>query len=150
MKELKELLPGNYVRFEELGICSNWLIDGQVPIRMKDHFLVLVGKKDEVPLVWLSATKDGKEWELVVDGNQSRSDAISVSFPKEGNSVLIMTGSTIIVHAVKLSEIRAEIDTLDLRPLGFDFHGNKAGLYVGTNLFEGNRFQGIAVMIDIG
>lgn len=143
------ILPDGYTPFKEMIICSNVLINGKVPIMIKGHFPFLVGK-GEMPIVWLFVDKDGKDWNPVVESNRSLKNDISVNYSDDGKSVLIIGRNTILIHAIKKSENTVEVDSLDLRPLGFDFHGNKAGIYIGTNLFAHNIFQNVPTMINIG
>lgn len=148
MSNTEMQLPKEYLAFEKLTICSNVLINGKVPIRIKDHFPILVGKGD-VPLIWLSATKAGKEWQMVVEKNQPLNKNFSVNFLDDKKSVFVTIGNIIIVQAKKISDGEAEISTLDLRPLGLDIRGDQSGFYIGTNSFVGNVFQNIIGMIDI-
>ena len=143
-------LPEGCIPYEELIVCSNTMIQGKVPIRIKDQYPVLIGKGEATPLIWLTGTKDGKEWQPLVVKNVSLNENIAVDFFQDGKSLIIFSGSTIIIHAVRMSDRKAVIDSLDLRPIGFNFHGNKSGLFIGTNLYSGNILQGISAMIDIG
>ncbi|MCG7853344.1 MAG: hypothetical protein MIO92_12550 [Methanosarcinaceae archaeon] len=147
MNELQ--LPSEYVPFETMNICGNLLINGKVPITIQGRYPFLVGKGD-VPMIWLNTTRDGKEWNKVVEYNISLTNDISVNYFADGKSVLILGRNAIIVQAIKKSETTLEVPILDLRPLGFDFHGNKAGIYIGTNLFANNVFQNVSSMINIG
>lgn len=148
MNEIEIQSPEGYFAVEELVICSNRLTGGGVPIRVKDFVPLFVGK-GEVPIIWLSATKDGIEWNEVVRANNSLNEEYKISFPDE-KSVLIRFHNLVVLHAFIQAENAIEIDSLDLRPLGLDFHGNKKGLFLGTNAFAGNVFQGVAAMVKIG
>lgn len=142
-------LPTEYVAFEKLTFCSNILLKGGVPVRVKGHFPVLVGRGLQVPVIWLSATKDGKEWEQVVERNSPHKNFI-VNLLGDGQSIQVVLGNIIIIQGRKISDAEAEVTLLDIRPLGVNIHGNASGLQVGGNLLQANTFQGIAGMINIG
>lgn len=149
VKKMNELnLPNEYIPFETMNICGNVLINGKAPIRTQGRFPFLVGK-GEVPIIWLNMTKDGKEWKRVVEKNNSFTLSVSINYFDDGKTVLIIGYDTIIIQAIKQTETTVEVPILDLRPLGYDFHGNRAGIYIGTNLFANNVFQNVQVMIDV-
>jgi hypothetical protein len=45
--------------------------------------------------------------------------------------------------------LAVDVQLLDPRPLVYDFHGNKAGIWVGANLLSNNVFRNAYAMIDI-
>ncbi|MGH6917374.1 MAG: hypothetical protein ACREJ0_06680 [Geminicoccaceae bacterium] len=47
-----------------------------------------------------------------------------------------------LLRVYKMNEDKAEIDALDLRPLGFDIHRDKGGLHVGRTVLAQNLFVG--------
>ena len=48
---------------------------------------------------------------------------------------------------VGYNENSAEIDSICLRPIGFNIHGNKEQLIIGNSTFSGNSMSGGAVLI---
>ena len=143
-------LPSEYVAFEYLNFCSNVLINGGVPVRAKGYLPVLVGRGLQVPEIWLSATKDGMQWEQVVERNTPVHKNFTVNLLSDGQSVQVVLGNVIIIQAKEISDIEGEVSILDLRPLGVRIHGNQTGLQVGGKMLIENTFQGVAGMIDIG
>ena len=141
--------PSGYIAFPKLTICSNILVGGGVPLRIKDQFPILVGRGEYCPLVWLSATKNGKEWQIVIEKNEPKNKNFVVNYFNDGKSVQIVFDSLIIAQAIQLSENEAEVSILDLRPLGVAVRGNRNGLQVGNNMYRGNIFQGGAGMIAV-
>jgi len=144
-------LPEGYLPFEELVICNNHLINVKVPIEFKKNIPLLIGRGD-VPLVWLSApiTQEAKEWKEIVIKNKPMDKKITVVVSKENKSTIIMVDNHIIVHVIKYSEKKAEVISLDLRPFGFNIHGNTNMLFLGTNKFVNNSFKNLWAMIGIG
>lgn len=143
-------LPSDYIPFAKLTLCSNVLINVKIPIRIKGQFPLLVGSGEEVPLIWLSATRDGQKWEPVVERNIAINTNFPVIFLNDGKSVLVMLGNIVIVQARKISDTEAEVSILDLRPVGMDVRGKSSVLQAGGNAFTGNVFQNAYAMIDVG
>ena len=151
MNKDKPPLPEGYIPFGELIICSNHLINVKVPIEFKNNIPLLVGKGD-VPLVWLSTptTKEGEDWREIVVKNKSMDKRITIISPEKNKSTTIKAYNCIIIQVIKKSDEEAEVISLDLRPLGFNIHGNANILYFGTNKFVNNSFKNLWAMIGIG
>lgn len=144
-------LPTGYVAFDRLTFCSNILIGGGVPVRVKGYFPVLVGQGPEVPMIWLLTTMDGQKWQPVVERNVSLIPPFKVTVLGDKKSVqVVFIEKVVIIQATRLSETEAEVTYLDLRPVGVNVHGTASGLEVGTQSLSHNTFQGVAGMIDIG
>lgn len=142
-------LPTGYTAYDRLTFCSNVLIGGGVPVRVKGQFPVLVGRGPEVPFIWLSRTKDGKDWEPVVEQNEPRDPNFTINILGDHQTVQIVLGNFVVVQARQVSAAEAEVTILDLRPLGVNIQGSANGLRVGTQTLTGNVFQGVTGMIDI-
>lgn len=141
-------LPEEYYPFEELIICGNQFIRGQVPIRIKGKIPFLIGKGN-VPLIWLNApvTKDGHNWQEVIVKNESFNKKINVMISKDTVSILTKGKTFTIIKVNKISDDLAEIIVLDLRPLGLSIYGDSTGLHIGTLSFTNNIFEGVHTMI---
>jgi len=148
-EELK--LPVDYIPFRELIICSNHLINGKIPFLVSNNLLFLVGKED-IPLLWISApaSVDGKTWRQLVEKNQALDKRVNLIISKDEAITTVSVGNTIIFHVKKITEDKAEILLLDLRPLGLNIYGDGTGLYIGTNLFSNNTFSNVNVMMVLG
>lgn len=151
MNKNKLSLPEGYIPFEELVLCNNYLINVKVPIEFKKKIPLLVGKGD-VPLIWLSGpiTKDGKDWQELVIKNKPMKEKITVISSKENKLITIKINTYTIIHVIKHSDEKAEIISLDLRPLGFNIHGDANIFYFGTNKFINNSFKNLWAMMSIG
>jgi len=143
-------LPEEYFPFEELIICGNQFIRGQVPIRMKSKIPFLIGKGD-VPLIWLNAplTKDGDNWKEVIVKNQSLNKKIEVMISRDTVSIITNDKTFTVIKVNKLSDDLAEIIDLDLRPLGLKIYGDKSGLHIGFHSVTNNIFEGVHTMISM-
>jgi len=151
MKKDRPQLPENYIPFRELILCSNHLINVNVPIEFKKNIPLLIGKGD-VPLVWLSVPidKEGKEWRKIVIKNKSMDPRIAVIPSEENKLTTVMVDNYKIIHVIKHSDEKAEVINLDLKPLGFNIHGDANMLYIGTNRFINNSFENLWAMIGLG
>jgi len=144
-------LPEDYKPFEQLVICSNSFINGYIPINISGHIPFLVGK-GEYPEIWLSmpSSKDGTTWKEVVINNQPVDKNLSIIFSEKDKLINISIGSAILIQVKKTSDERAEIISIDLRPLGLNIYGDINGLYVATNLFQNNSFANAHTMMALG
>jgi len=151
MNKDRPTLPEGYIPFEELVFCNNHLINVKVPIEFKKNIPLLIGKGD-IPLVWLSVpiTQEAKEWKEIVIKNKSMDKRITVISSEKDKSTTIKVDNHIIIQIKKHSDEEAEVISLDLRPLGFNIHGNANILYFGTNKFVNNSFKNLWAMIGIG
>jgi hypothetical protein len=142
--------PVEYVPFKELIICSNIMIDGKVPFTIKMGVPLLVGR-GEVPLIWLAVpiSKEASDWKYVVEGSQSLDKRYDVISFDEGKSIRIMLDNINLIQVNKISDEKAKITNLDLRPLGINIYGDNSGLFVGTNRMAKNTFNSIFGMVKI-
>ena len=142
-------LPPDYRPYKLLNVCGNNFENGQIPIASSTSVVLLVGKGD-TPSIWLSApSKDNPDDRgYVVEKNISKSSSISVK-PK-GNSTVVTFGDTTIAKVVKISDDAAEINDIDLRPLGLKIYKEQDGLRIGNMLIKGNYFKNVNTMIFLG
>ena len=138
-----ERLPKHFEPFHELIVCSNTAIDGFTPFRVLDVIPLLVGK-GPTPRVWLNMLSGLS----VVSDNCAKLQNIKVEATP--SSVTVLLDTNVILKVVKLADDRAEVMELDLRPLGFDIHGNEQGLSVGPSRFEGNSVTNVHTMFRFG
>lgn len=148
---LSSELPKEYSPFKELEICSNQFIDGKIPIEVHKNAIFLIGRGPH-PLIWLSGlfSKEGKQFQEIVKKNKSLNEAVKVNVSAKGNSTVVKVGDIIILEVTKVSEEKAIVSKIDLRPVGFNIQGNANQLTVGTNSFISNTFSHVRTMIGIG
>jgi len=142
----KNNLPKSYVPYTSLTVCSNSLLGGGHIVSIVDVLPIIIGK-GEKPMIWLQAlTKpESKEFVTIVEGSISKNPAVKVY---EENDVLKVSVSGTMVLSVKAtSENSAEVDELDLRPLGLNLHGDSFMLMVGDSRFSGNSMFGGGILI---
>ncbi len=149
MNAEKSQLPREYSPFEELDICSNSFINGVIPLEVHGNIVFLVGQ-GEHPAVWVSAPASamGDEWMFVVENNQALYKEAVVEFPE--NATVVLVADTILLYTERLSEQKAEVTSLDLRPLGLNVYGDRNGLNVGGQRLIGNTFRNVHTMVGIG
>jgi len=140
------LLPQDYEPFQELVICGNSLVNGQVPISVDGHAVFLLGKGNEVK-VWLQVPT-GKEWRYEIVPDQPGDSAYKVK--RSGNSISVYFGHHLILRAEKITEDKAIIDHLDLTTFGLAIHGDPTTLWVGRTELSGNSFDGVRTMVAVG
>ncbi len=148
---LSSELPKEYLAFKQLEICSNQFIDGKIPIEVHKNAIFLIGRGEQ-PLIWLSGlvAKGRKQFQDVVKKNKSLNEAVEVNVSAKNKSTIVKVGDITIVEVTKVSEEKAIVSKIDLRPMGLNIHGDASGLMVGTNSFISNMFAGTHTMIGIG
>ena len=144
-------LPKQFVMFEELNFCSNILQNCNIPVVIDDKPIVLVGKGDQ-PQIWLWGLANQKTKELVqiVSSNSVRILKAPIRVESKNDFTCVKLNDTIIIKAVKLSDEKAAIEQIDMRPIGFNIHGNSSTLNVGTNVMAGNQMVGGRAFIALG
>ncbi len=146
---LASKLPEEYSPFDELEICSN-LFKGTIPIKAYEHAVVLMGRGAQ-PLIWLSGLviKEGKQFQELVEKNNSLNEAIKVIISTKNNSTIVKVANVVILEVIKVSEKKAIVSKIDLRPIGLNIYGDVNGLTVGTNSLIHNTL--IAhTMVNVG
>ncbi|MDP2886056.1 MAG: hypothetical protein Q8P51_13670 [Ignavibacteria bacterium] len=142
----KNSLPKSYVPYGSLIVCSNSLLGGGHIVSIGDVLPIIIGK-GEKPMIWLQAlTKpESKEFVTIVEGSISQHPAVKIY---EENDVLKVSVSGTTVLSVKATaESSADVNELDLRPLGLNLHGDSSTLMVGTSIFSGNSMSGGGILI---
>lgn len=144
-------LPKEYLPFEKLEICSNQFIKGKVPIEVHKHAILLIGSGEQ-PVIWLSGpvTKEGKQFQEIIMKNKSLNEAVKVKVSAKNNSTIVKVGDITIVEVAKVSEEKAVVSQIDLRPVGLNIYGDAKELCVGTNKLVSNIFTNVHTMVGIG
>ena len=145
-----ESLPIDYVAFAELIVCSNRLVKVLAPFSIGGKVPLLVGKGPE-PVIWLNmrSTKVASGWLPLVRANRSLHPDVKVDKTKN-RRVSVLAKDSLIIDVLLHTEDSAEIEQLDLRPLGLNIYGDSNSLYIGTNQLSHNTFQNVRVMMGIG
>jgi len=139
-------LPTSFIPYKTLIICSNSLIGGGFLLSMGDIIPLLIGK-GEKPQIWLQALVDSenKKFIPIVEASISKHPAVSII--ETLGMLTINIQGTNILSVNKYDENSAEIDSIDLRSIGFNIHGTKTQLIIGNSTFSGNSMSGGGVLI---
>ncbi|MEL0616610.1 hypothetical protein V6243_07165 [Cobetia marina] len=148
MSYTKYNLPKSYLPYEELVICSNVLLGGGHVVSIGDVLPVIIGS-GEKPQVWLQVVLNNKKNEFVsiVENSVSKHPDIEVLEMNGVMTVSIKGKSIISVRAV--SESKAIVDSMDLRPIGLNMYGDSSSMNVGGNTFAGNRMFGGGILLGL-
>lgn len=142
-------LPPTYQPYQQLTLCSNQLLDGGHLIQTGNYLPLLIGT-GATPQVWLQAPSDptGKVFAPLVVASVSSHPAVSVS--NEGDALVIYAGGTLLLRVREINAQHAEVDLLDLRPIGFNIYGDANTLNAGGIQMSGNTVAGGGTFLAIG
>lgn len=145
----KDNLPPTYQPYEQLTLCSNSLIGGGQLIQTGNSFPLLIGK-GATPQIWLQAPTDpaGKAFAPLVSASVATHPAVSVF--TEGGALVVYAGGQLVLRVRQISDQQAEVDELDLRPIGFNIFGNKTHLIAGGMNMSGNTVAGGGTFLAFG
>jgi hypothetical protein len=145
----KDNLPPTYQPYQQLTLCSNRLIGGGHLIQTGNSFPLLIGK-GPTPQIWLQAPTDpaGKAFAPLVSASVATHPAVSVS--TEGGALVVYAGGQLVLRVRQISDQQAEVDELDLRPIGFNIFGNKTHLNAGGMNMSGNTVAGGGTFLAFG
>lgn len=145
-----ESLPQDFTPYRELEFCSNRLVNTPIPIEVEGQAPLLVGT-GAGPRVWLSALVGQKmrRWTPLVADNESRVPDVEVRKTPQG-AVEVLADGAKVLEVRERDPGTAAVTWLDLRPVGFDVHGDSTVLWIGTNQFSGNRIQDCRAAIGLG
>ena len=90
-----------------------------------------------------------RRWTPLITDNKSRVPDVAVRKTPQG-AVEVLAAKTRVLEVRELSPDTAAVTWLDLRPLGFNIHGDSTVLWIGTNQFSGNRIQARRAAIGLG
>jgi hypothetical protein len=144
-----EDFPVDYTPYKEMELCSNSFVNTPIPVEVEGHAPLLIGKGTE-PRVWLSApvSHDKTQWTVLVADNESQVPDIDVKKTLEGTLEVFAAGKKVLsVRGTGFDT--AAVSWVDLRPLGFDIHGDASALWIGTNQFSNNRIENCRAGIGI-
>jgi hypothetical protein len=144
-------LPVNYQPFGNLDVCSNTLSGGGgIPFQIGESYPLLIGWSETVPLIWIRAPRDpdGKAWTELVSANQILHQGFQVA--AEAGLVSVHFQGRLLVTVRQSSQDSAQVEVLDLRPIGLNVYGSGDGLTAGTVRMVNSAFFGASVMIKLG
>lgn len=145
----RDNLPTSYRPYEQLTFCSNRLIGGGHLIQIGDKLPLLIGQ-GEIPQVWLQAPADssGNQFALLVSASVAAHQAVSVT--AEDGVLRIYAGGHLVLQVRPIGVQQAEVELLDLRPIGFNIYGDKSSLNAGGMQMASNTVGGGGTFLAFG
>jgi hypothetical protein len=145
----KESIPTGFRAYQSITICSNEVIGGGHLFSMGDVLPLLIGVGPK-PMIWLQAVAvpNSKEFITIVDASVATHPAVRVS--EGGGKVTVVIGGKTVLAVEALSDQKAIISELDLRPIGLNVHGNASMLYVGGMQISRSTFAGVGTAFGFG
>ncbi len=121
-------------RYNEIEICSNTM--KKMNIFKYDNISPLLIGKGQRPLIWLTVRKpETFTWIYIVLKNTSYSNEIFVDISKEFITLIKDSNGKVLFEAQKISDFKVKINSIDLRPFGFNVFGENEELTVGQYKF---------------
>lgn len=138
--------PNGYYPYARLEICSNVLIGGGHLISLGTEVPLVIGA-GTIPQVWLRVPIDaeGKNYREIVAASVAAHPAATVLL--EGNRVKVSIANKQVLSVIQTSGNSAVVDQLDLRPIGFEVHGDKNSLIAGNANLSKNTMEGTFSLI---
>lgn len=142
-------MPKGYKAYQSITICNNEIVGGGNIFAMGDVLPLLIGVGPK-PTIWLQAiaAPNSKQFVTIVDASITKHPAVRIS--EEGRTVTVVVGGKTVLAVEALSEERAIVSELDLRPIGLNVHGDTSMLYVGKMQISGNTFAGVGTAFGFG
>lgn len=147
----KDNLPLSYKPFQNLRLCGNEIIGGANIFGIGEVLPLLIGSGEEA-LVWLqipiaSKSPKNRKFFTVVEASIPKHQAFKVL--SDGDFLTVSLGGDILVRVKVLSPDSAEVDKLDLRPVGMNLFGDSHQLQVGGMTLSSNTFQNVGTAIAL-
>jgi hypothetical protein len=141
--------PTSFRPYQTLVVCSNSLIGGGHIVSVGDVLPLIIGAGDK-PQIWLQAISDPKSngFISVVENSVSTHPAVEVR--EVGGAIVVSVQGTVVVRVRQVAPDRAEVDSMDLRPIGLNLYGNSSSMNVAGGSFSGNSMSGGGVLIGLG
>lgn len=146
--DIKNEIPKNYKPLDELNVCSNRLLGGAKLIGINGFAPILIGD-GAIPAIWIYGKNEKNKWVELIRESKSLHPAIQIINDKINREIVIGVQNTIILKGKMTSDKICVVNTLDLRPIGFDIHGKENEFYIANSTFSGNTFQGLGFLVGI-
>lgn len=145
-------VPSDYRPYEQLLFCSNQLRNVRYPLMIENHVPLLIGVGTMHPRIWLLAPTDNTRevWSYVVEDNVSRHPNFVVKPSPLERAVRVTAGGNLLLLATALTASSAEVEQLDLTPIGLRVTGTRTKLMIGTNTISNSTASGGEAFIGLG
>lgn len=142
-------VPLGFSPFPRLYFCSNRLDDVQVPIEVEGHIPLLIGEHQGEPRLWLSTPPPGGrgDWRDAIRDNEVLRPEFGLEL-RGGIFAIRFLGVYLLKG--RYQEGVANVNLIDLRPVGLDIHGSTTELQVARSTFRGNEFTNLRTMLSLG
>lgn len=137
----KSSLPNGFRPYDIINICSNRLLGGSYILSFGEVLPVLLGRGSK-PLIWIQALSDVKEAAFLQVVEESIPLFPTVRVEAEKDSLLVTVSNSRVLVVRQIDEKTIEIPEIDLRPVGFNLHGDRNKLNAGGLEFSNNTFSG--------
>ena len=138
--ENKNKLPENYKPLDELNICSNKLLGGAKLLGIDDFAPILIGD-GIIPSIWIFGKNQSNEWVELIKESVSMHPAIQIINDKNNREIVIGIQNSIVLKGKMTSNKICEVNTIDLRQIGFEIYGKEKEFNIANSSFSGNTFQ---------
>jgi hypothetical protein len=146
--ENKNKLPENYKPLDELNICSNKLLGGAKLLGIDDFAPILIGD-GIIPLIWIFGKNQNNEWVELIKESVSMHPAIQIINDKINREIIIGIQNSIVLKGKMISNKICEINTIDLRQIGFEIYDKEKKLNIANSTFSGNTFQSNGFLVGM-
>lgn len=138
------VLPSKYHPYEKINICTNTLTDVRIAIESEKDPLLVLGKGNDMPEVWIAAPSASRDeaFNFVVKRNEAMRDKISIERNAAAGTVQVFVDGTIIMAARELNSSVAEVAEIDLRLVGLDVFCDVEGLHIGGRTAKNEKIRG--------
>lgn len=142
-------LPASFRPYETLVVCSNSLIGGGHIASIGDVLPLIIGT-GEKPQIWLQALADPEKKEFVSIVESSVSTHPAVDVREVFGAIVVSVQGTTVVRVRQVASDRAEVDSIDLRPIGLNLYGNSSSMIVGGTTISRSSMRGGGVLVGLG
>ncbi len=142
-------LPTSYSPINTLKVCSNTLTGGGHIVEIANVLPLIIGNGEKLQ-IWLQAVSNSEKMEFVSVVENSVSKFSTVEIKEIDGALIVTIQGVTVLRVVKLSENEANVDLMDLRPIGLNLHGDNTRINLPTGSFSGNSMSGGGVLLGLG
>lgn len=142
----KAHLPKGYKQYNSLTICSNVIKGGGHFLSVNNALPLIIGKGTK-PQIWIQAMSSSNAGGFIsiVENSVAKNSAVKI-FELDGVMNISVDNKRILSVKSNADSDSAQVDFLDMRPIGLNIYGDSKLLTVGTSTFVGNSMSGGGVL----
>ncbi|MCY1532537.1 hypothetical protein D9M68_678190 [compost metagenome] len=134
--------------FADLNFCSNRIRGYKHLVVAGNDYVPLIIERGSPPLITLTALLPNDKTMVILERNVARAREVSVQV--DASRITVFALDVKIISAETTSEQSAEVDFLNLEPLGLKIKGDQGELSVGQAVFSRMEFISVGTIIKIG